>query len=244
MSGSLPRKVSANDIAQPPLRFNEPALACPVDLLAQGAHAHFDNMVVDNPLVVPDLCENRPLADDASLMTEQVLKEVEFQFRQKDLPVASCHPSADGIECQRVEGKRFCLPRLAVAAEYGVDSCPELVCGERLREIVVGPGVKSADLGFDGVGDAQDDDGRLDLQSAGLLDDFDSIPLRKHDVDKGEPVPVGRELVESGVAVVGDVAAEAALREVVCGRMGLDFVVFDDERFHGDEYSAFQDIRQ
>ena len=96
---------SADDIPDTPHGLQELPLERLVDLVAQPAHEHVDDVGLRVKAVLPHVGQDHGLRDDLARVPEQVLEQGEFLVREVDLPVTAAG-GADKLAKARQQPER------------------------------------------------------------------------------------------------------------------------------------------
>src|SRR5260221_9387459 len=97
-----------------------------------------------------------------SLMSEQVLEQVEFSTSQLDRAVAAHHAAGDEVHFQ-VGGLQSKDLRRPTATEQGADAREQLRQGKRLDQVVIRPKIQPEDTIVDTVARRQNQHRRVDV---------------------------------------------------------------------------------
>ena len=115
------------------------------------------------------------------------------------------------------------------------DAGQQLVELERLRQVVVGPGVETPDHVLDGVSGGEHEDRGVPALPPQLHGDLEAVLLRQDDVQQDDVVVVHVGQHGGLVAVGGDVHHVALLPQALLDESRDFAVVFHHEDFHGSE---------
>src|SRR5262249_5420852 len=116
-------------------RVNEPWTAFRVDLLPEARHLHVDNVVEArrSTRLSPHFACEHFTRDEVSLMSQQVLEQLEFARRQLEQRVAAGDAAGDQIELQvcslQTEDVRW-----PAAPKQRTNACKQLRQGKRLDQ--------------------------------------------------------------------------------------------------------------
>ena len=118
------------------------------------------------------------------------------------------------------------------AAVDRLDPGEELIDGERLDEVVVGPGAKAGKLVGDGAQGREEDHRRPHAGIAGRSQHFEAAHLREHEVEDDDVIGEERVLADGGLAVGNPRAFMAGFPNCRGDGPGNDRIVFDDGNVH------------
>src|SRR5665213_89719 len=115
------------------------------ELLAQPSDAHVDDIRSGIEAVAPDLGEEPFTTDDLACVREEVVEQPELAVREiGDAPFdASLTPCQIELEAADPHGRRVLGPSMSQVDAHAGD---ELIERERLRQVVVRPQLKAAEL--------------------------------------------------------------------------------------------------
>ncbi len=207
------------------------------ELLAEAGDRHVEGIVGDVERVAP-----HPLGDDGARDDGVGVTEEEFEQGVLLRPEVEEHRAPDPVECDAVargvERERAC-PENGVAggegrpAAEGAEPGEELFEGERLGEVVVGPGVEPGDAVFEVAEGGEHEDGLVPPLRSQRLDDRFAVAVREPPVDDVGVVGIreGEALALRGVGGVVD--GVALLLQPALERGGEPLLVFDDQDPHG-----------
>jgi hypothetical protein len=147
-------------------------------------------------------------------MPQEEFEQRELRAGQADRPVASAYFPGRGIECEVGVGQYRAVDARGGTAEQSPQPGQQLLQGEGLAEIVVGPGVESGDAVGDGVARGEDEDGYVVAGRTESSARRDAVQPRHHHVEDHSIGVSGRNAAESLLAVLGEV----------------DFVPVEDQR--------------
>ena len=113
-----------------------------------------------------------------------------------------------------------------------LDPGEELIDGERLDEVVVGPGAEAGELVGDGAQGREENHRRPHAGIAGRSQHLEAAHLREQDVEDDDVIGEERVLVNRGLAVGNPRAFMAGLPNCRGHGLGDDGVVLDDGDVH------------
>ena len=183
----------------------------------------------------PGLVEQLVAGHDATGMAQQALEQRELARAQVDRcpsTVTRRRPSSSSIGPLTSRAPRRTRVRRGAAAQCP-EACGQLLVGERLHEVVVGPGVEAVDPVVEGVarGEHQDPDARPGrAQASGHLETghVGQADVEDHGVDAGR---IARHL-EAAAAVGRQLDDVAVVLEQPRQQPAEFWIVFDDEEVH------------
>src|SRR2546423_3031149 len=88
---------AADDITHASHRMEQLLVEAPIDLLAQAAHEHVDDVGLGIEAVIPHVRQDHRLRDDLAHIAHQILEQRELARPQVDDDVSSCDPSRQEI---------------------------------------------------------------------------------------------------------------------------------------------------
>ena len=127
----------------------------PIDLLAQPAHQHVDDVGLRVEVVFPDVRQDHRLRDDLAGVAHQVLEQRELARPQIDRLAAARHAARQQVEHQIVDRQRRRLGRARGAAHQRLHAGQQLGERERLGQVVVAAGLQAAHAIVDRAARAQ-----------------------------------------------------------------------------------------
>jgi hypothetical protein len=160
----------------------------PVDLLAQPAHQHVNDVGLRIEAVFPHVRQNHRLRHDAAGVANQV-----FEQRELPRPQVQRFPSAGDAPRQQIQHQvlnrqRRRFRRAGRATNQRLDPGQQFGECERFGEVVVAASLKAADAVVHASSSAENQDRRRDTAAPQLLDDRQSITLGEHHVHDGDVV--------------------------------------------------------
>ena len=168
-------------------------------------------------------------------MAEERLEQRELARAEVDRPVVDRDRPGGLVERDRARDEARLGPAGGAlgAPGEGPQARGKLVVGERLDEVVVGPGVEPDDAVVDGVAGGQHQDREVASLAPDPAGDFEPGDVRQADVEDDDVDPVLAEGdVEAGLAVGGDLDVVAVLLEQAGERSTEALVVLDEEDLH------------
>ena len=193
---------------------------------------HVHHVALRIEVHVPYLLQERGPADDLLRMEQEVLEELELLRREVERLVVDGRDVAEPVERDRPVAQHL-EPLGAAAPLQRPDAGQELVELERLREIVVGAGIESADHVLDRVARGEHQDRRVPPFPAQLRGDLEPVLLGEDDVEQDDVVLVDVGQHGGLVPVGGDVHHVALFLQALLDEPGDLPVVLHDENFHG-----------
>ena len=206
--------------------------ARPVDLLAQLADEDVDGAVAPRLAAAPEPLHQLVARDDAAALARERVEEAELGRRQLGA-LAVDERLHDG----RVDAQLLDLDRVAARDLLGADAAPggdanagdELLHGEGLHEVVVGPELERVHAVVLAAARADDDDRRADPLVAHRLDQLPAVEAGQHQVEHADVRLLEAQACECEVAAVDADGVEAGGLDVPRDRLRDDGVVLDDE---------------
>ena len=203
-----------------------------LDLVAQLAHEDVHGAVAPGFPPAPDPLEQLVARDHAAALERQRVEEPELGRRQVD--ALAVHV---GLDVERVDQELLDLDRLAALLGLGAHAPPgrrahardELLHGERLDEVVVGPDLERMDAVVLGAAGADDHDRRPDSLLAGGLEQPPAVEPREHEVEHADVGMLVAQARQARLALVHPDRVESGRDEVAGHPVGDDIVVLDDE---------------
>src|SRR5712675_1332150 len=201
-----------------------------VDLVAQPAHMHVDEVGLWDELVFPHLFEQHGTRQRLVLATHHILEQAEFPRQQLNGAVAALCRTLDEIELERPDLK-FRLEAGGRTPQQGFDPCDQLDEIERLGEIVVTSRPQSPYAIVDGPESAQDQDRGAHLILSQGFDDGDTVHSWQQSIDDHCIRISGAGLIEPFDAGRSPVDFEPMLSELGYDLARHFAVVLDEEKF-------------
>ncbi len=203
-----------------------------IDLHAQAAHRHFDDVGVAVEVHVPHLrCDERA-RQYLAMAAHQQLQQAELLGRQVYAPAIAGHPAAQQIQLQI--GHAQCAAFAAGMAAAQDDAHPGQQLGkrERLDEIVVGPQLQALDPILHLIAGGQEQHGHFQAPVTQGLQHLPAVQARQHDIQDHQVVLAVDGHVQAIGAIGHQVRAVARLAQSLAQvGPGLGFVL-DDQYLH------------
>src|SRR6266508_448761 len=178
-----------------------------VDLAAQVADVHLDDVGVAVVVGVPDVLEDLLLGHDLVAPAHQVLEQGELPGGEADLGGATAHLAPGRVEAE-VAGLEHRRSLRGAPPQQGAEPGHQHDVGERLGEVVVGADVKALGLVVLAVLGAQHEHRHPVAKPPQALADPVAVELGQHDVEHDGVVAALGGQVQPLFAVVGDVDRE------------------------------------
>ena len=202
-----------------------------VDLLAEVAHVHLDDVGVAGEVDPPHVVEDLRLRRDAAVLAHQVLEQRELACSEPDVDVLAPCPSSSRVELERADGEHRGA-RWRAATDQRPQPREEHHERERLREEVVGAGVERLGLVVLAVLRGEDEDRGPDpLVAQGPAHPVAVDPGEQH-VEHDRVVGALAAPPEAVVAVVRDVDVEPLRRQTVRDGGREQLLVLDHQHAH------------
>src|SRR5512132_2684697 len=202
-----------------------------LELAAEVADVDVDDVGEAVIVVVPDVLEDGGAAHDLTGVPHQELQQGELPGRELQGPAGQGGGVGGRVEDQVGDGEGG-GPLADAPADLGPQAGQQLLEGERLDQVVVGPGVQAADPVGHAVAGGEHEHRR---PAAGLAQppaDLDPVQAGEHDVEHdGVVVPLAGP-VQAVVAVQGGVDGVALLLQAPPQRPGHLELVLDKQHPH------------
>src|SRR5207244_1058452 len=146
-------------VAAAPDRLDRVSPKGSVDLFAEIADIHVDDVRDAVVAEIPDVLDDPRPAQDLARPTHEELEQRELLCGELDRDPATCHPPRGRIKSE-VPGPQNRRPLSGAAADEGSQTGQELAERERLRQVVVGTRIESCHTIGDRCAGRQHEDGR------------------------------------------------------------------------------------
>src|SRR5215510_11522017 len=227
------------DVAGSADRVEELPLLRPVDLPAQIADVHVDDVALGVEVEPPHVLDQHRPREDAAGVAHEVLEQRPLARGQLDPAAAALHLARGRVERQ-VGQPQHRGASLRAAPEQGAHSRQELLERERLGQVVVGAEIEPGHLVGHAVACGQHDDGRVHAGLARGLEDAKAVALGQHDVEHDQVVGIAREQeLQGSVAVRGGLDGVALFLEPLPDEAQDLSVVLDYQNAHGLPDSSY-----
>ena len=220
-----------DDVADPADGVDQPVRERVVNLRAEPADMDVDHVAVAVEVHVPDLLGDQRPRQHLALAAGQQREQGELLRRQVEPPVGPRRRAAQQIDPQVADGDDLRLPRRA-APKDGADAGEQFREGERLDEVVVGPGLQTLHPVLHRVPRRQQQHGRRVAPAAQLAQQRQPVEARQHHVEHDQvEMAVGGQ-PPSLRPGLGDVDDEAVLRQPLAQERGRLALVLDYQDLH------------
>ncbi len=181
--------------------------------------------------IVPDGEEDLLARQNLMGMAHEVFEEGELPAGEFDLPLRQPDPVREEVDLEipRFEGGGV---RLVVAPDQSPHPGDELLEGEWLREVVVGPGVEGGDFARDLVAGGEHEDGEAGLPQPDAPEDLVPVHSGEHDVEEDEIQVLLERHPEAVGSVVRAEALVAARRQAPVEHPLDTRLILDDKNSH------------
>ena len=201
-----------------------------VDLAAQVADVHVDDVGEAVVVHVPDVFHDHGAAERAAAVAHQVFQDAEFLGSQLDVFVGARHLAADAIEQQVAHLQPF--RHGLAAAQARPHASQQFDKRKRLHQIIVGAQFQAFYAIVDGIARAQDQDRRAGLAVANLLQHRKAVHVGKHQVQNDEVILSAMNQIDGGGAVAGDIDGVARAFQTTGQEVLNAFFVLDNQYSH------------
>src|SRR5437660_2068482 len=224
--------LGAEDIADSAHGVQQLGLERLVDLLAQPADEHVDDVRLRIEVVLPHVREDHRLRDDTAGVAHQVFEERELARADVDDLAGARHAPRQQIEDQVRDGQRRRLRRAGSAAHERLHAREQLGERERLGEVIVAAGLQAADAIVDRAPRAQNEHRRRHAAPPQLFDERQAVALRQHQVDDCGVVRLIERRDQARSAIREMVDGEPGFAQSARDELGDGRVVFDEQSTH------------
>src|SRR5215471_4073406 len=227
------------DVAGSADRVEELLLLRPVDLAAQIADVHVDDVALGVEVEPPHVLDQHRPREDAAGVAHEVLEQRPLARGQLDPAAGPLHLARGRIERQVGQPQDRGAP-LRAAPEQGAHSRQELVEREGLGQVVVGAEIEPGHLVGYAVARGEHDDRRVHAGLARGLEDAEAVALGQHDVEDDQIVGVAPEdKVQGGIAVGGRLHGVSLFLQPLPDEAQDLPIVLDHENTHGSPDSSY-----
>src|SRR6266508_6563499 len=174
----------------------------------EPAHVDVDHVGAGIEVVVPDRRQKPLLGDGRAGVLHELAQQQELAFSQRDRPGAAVGLPPDQIQPQAA-GDQTGGGAAGGGPQPGPDPGQQLVEGERLSEVVLGPRFQASDLGRGGGQAGQDEHGLGRTLGHQPAQHRGAVHPRHEQVEDDQVVTTLERLVETVGTVVGRIDQEA-----------------------------------
>lgn len=202
-----------------------------VDLVPQVVDVDVDEVCAGVKVVVPDVLGNDTAAQDAILVSEKILEQCVFLHGEIDGPAGALCPMCHGVEFEigNLQESRLVGPS---SPQQRADTCKQFNDCKWLREVIVGPAIKSGNFVLGGgFRRKHQDRGRSSVGTKRLCQ-LQAVLLRKHDIQNHEVVRFRLDHHHAPLTVKRHVDGVVLFLQCLLDEPGNLFFVFDDQDTH------------
>src|ERR1700730_14280964 len=205
-----------------------------IGLLAVNFATHAPDIDVDDicrgiEMKIPDVLQQHGAGYDAAFIANQILQELEFPWKQKDLLAAPAGGPRHQVDREITARQDGLLDDGIAASAKRLDARHQFNEGKGFYQIVVAPGAQAAHPIVDLSERADDQNRRGDAVVAQLTHHRNAVDVREHAVDRDHGIVACRAPVQRLVAAGGQIhlvtAGGEPFHELISG-LG---VVLDDQ---------------
>jgi hypothetical protein len=200
-----------------------------VDLAAQAADVHVDDVGAGIEVVAPDLLEDHRAREHVARVAHEGFEQAEFDRQQFEFDLAATRDARDEVETQVTDFERRLARDVGTATQQRIDARGHFLGCERLGEVVVAARAQAAHARVDVAERGNHQHRRAHARAAQFGDEFEPVHAGQHAVERDRVVAAGERTFEARASVADafDLVAGRAQfqRDLARG----DGVVFDGE---------------
>jgi hypothetical protein len=186
---------------------------------------------MDGAALAPNRIQDFVARDDAADVFDQQFKNTKFGLGEMDFATIAEGSERGDIQGEASEFENVPAAEL-VAADQGADAGEKFLKGERLCEVVVGPGIEAAHDIVKGIAGGKHQDGRFLFPLAEQARYLESAHAGQHDVEENNVEGLGGREFECRHAVPGMADLVLLLAQATGEQSGHFRFVFYNENSH------------